>query len=210
LLGATALIGAALGAASPKSDSARSQALSAGQVRVTGLAMGAISLLLAFAYIQPLSVEYAYARSLQPGGAALSSADAMALYRRFPLSGLAEGALADLTPALRAGSSDAKRRARAIIESTEPGMTRSVTLALRAMVVAQAMSGNDPSGFPLFERAALAGAEADPASGLWYAFAAVEAKRLGLNEAAASYAEKALRLRQDEPTRVLLETLRAP
>jgi O-antigen ligase len=209
LVAAAALVGATLGAASPTVDPRRRLAPEARPIRAAGITAGVAALMLGFAFIQPLTVGYAFMRSLEPG-AALSSDVAMALYERFPLPAVADGALSALLPKLRAGSVTDKERAREIIENIGPAMTRSVTLALRAMAVAQVMSAASPDGFPFFEKAALAGAEADPASGFWYGFMAVEAERVGLDKTAATYADKALRLPQDDDMRVRLEGLRTP
>ena len=74
--------------------------------------------------------------------------------------------------------------------------------------MAQALEAKDPSGFPLFERFVRAGVKADPSSGLWYAFAAIEANRLRLSGPAKEYAAKALRYPMDEGSRPAVEAIR--
>lgn len=170
-------------------------------VRTVALALGAAGLLAAIACVPALSAELRWARITATPTSAPSAAELTALYERWPDPAYAAAAL---TASLRqaAVSLDATQRAsaldaaRTLYERAEPHCGFAVDLPFDGMQIEQtagALLGQDT--FARMVVVAADGRRADPASGLWDYYLAVEASRTGRATTARHYARAALSYR---------------
>jgi hypothetical protein len=128
-------------------------------------------------------------------------------YRRWPDPAYAAGALSILPSVAVTGDPASVALAQRLLEQSADDASWHVNLAGNQLLTAQVLEKNDPSRFATFASIAEKGATADPASGLWYTFAAIEADRLALTDKAAEYAQRALAFPMDVETRAQVKRL---
>jgi len=119
-------------------------------------------------------------------------------------------ALRGVAPQLWMGNVLAVPVAETMLADTERDAEWSGDLALNQLLTAEALDKNSQKAFERYAAIAERGAQADPATGLWWALSASQASRLRLNERAADFAKRALEYPVDAESRAYLETIAAP
>jgi antitoxin (DNA-binding transcriptional repressor) of toxin-antitoxin stability system/uncharacterized membrane protein YvlD (DUF360 family) len=208
LLAIAALFGAFVGSYLPSPAARREQpSVNPGILRGAAWFVAAGAILLSLINVGPTTMLYQYGQS-GPTKTPPTLDEALALYQRLPEGRVAIYLMSVLRYEMTTGSTDARARASTVIRLVEPNAEVDVTVATRAVALAQTLGDRtDPAGFPLVQELALAGTKADPASGIWYTLLAYDAERRGMTETAARYARRALEFPQDEATRARLTAI---
>lgn len=200
LVGAVA-IGAVSGATTEASASPKA-GWSTRIVRWTAVGIGSLAVVLGLVGLRNVGLELKHTGQQDP--VVLTE-----IHRAWPDPAFATAALQLLTPRIIQGDAAAAQLARDVITASSDDAAWRVELTGAQLIASQALEASDASRFPEFERVVAQGVLADPASGLWYTFAAYEADRLELSEKAREYAKRALEFEVSEQTRVELEALLA-
>ena len=208
MLATCALTGAMFGAARPQRTQGSRSVDDRRSTAAIGLLAGAGALVLALAGLQLIPIEYAYITSQMPGRQPLSAESAAQLYLRSHDPGMAQHALDKLIPEMQQGDPAAVAQGKQILTASERDATWWATLALRGLVVAQAVSAS--SAITRRSKTRKGGGDCDTAAGVWYAFAALDAERLKDSAAARAFARQALSYPMDDASRAEMERLAAP
>jgi len=204
ILAFASLVGAGLGAAKRRGDGPRP---GTPVLRILAVSVGVASVLGGTALLPVIAVQQRYVTGIASQTAPLTASEARELYGRHPDPSIATYALAVLNPAVQAGDAQAEEQARELLRIAERDASWSVVLAESSLRVSQALERDDASLFPQFEAFVQRAATADPQTGLWYSFAALEANRLGLTDLASTYAQRALEHPMDDASNAYVRSL---
>ncbi len=126
-------------------------------------------------------------------------------YTRWPDPAYAVLAIRQLTP--QVADPKAADLLRQILSASEPDTTWRVDSAAAQLIATRALTGTETASFETVRALAQNGAQADPTSGIWWALAADDARRRGLDDDARTYAKSALSFPLPDDLRLSMEQL---